>query len=232
LRIALLEDDNDQAELVALWLQGAGHEVRVFPASRDFQKAVSRDSFDLLILDWVLPDLNGDEVLKWVRQTVDWPIPVLFMTQRDAEEDVVHILELGADDYMAKPVSQALLTARVNALGRRSRPREDGKQAAEYGVYRLDPNTHSITVNGEAIELTSREFDLALFMFRNAGRVLSRGHILESVWGSNPDLNTRTVDTHVSRLRKKLNISEENGWRLRAIYQHGYRLEPMESVVA
>jgi two-component system response regulator RegX3 len=229
LRIALLEDDADQADLVSLWLQGAGHEVRVFPSSREFQKAVTRDSFDLLILDWILPDLNGDEVLKWVRQTVDWPIPVLFMTQRDAEDDVVRILELGADDYMAKPVSQALLTARVNALGRRSRPRDQGNQATEYGVYRLDPTTHSITVNGEAIELTSREFDLAMFIFRNAGRVLSRGHILESVWGSNPDLNTRTVDTHVSRLRKKLNISEENGWRLRAIYQHGYRLEPMDN---
>ena len=232
MRIALLEDDTDQAELVSLWLQGAGHEVRSFGTSREFQKSVARDSFDLLILDWVLPDLNGDEVLKWVRQTVDWPIPVLFMTQRDAEEDVVHILELGADDYMAKPVSQALLTARVNALGRRSRPREQGNQAVEYGVYRLDPTTHSITVKGEAIELTSREFELAQFMFRNAGRVLSRGHILESVWGSSPDLNTRTVDTHVSRLRKKLNISEDNGWRLRAVYQHGYRLEPMESAAA
>ena len=84
-------------------------------------------------------------------------------------------------------------------------------------------------MNGEPIELTSREFDLAWFLFRNSGRVLSRGHILEAVWGSSPDLNTRTVDTHISRLRKKLNIGEENGWRLKAIYQHGYRLEALSS---
>ena len=229
MRIALLEDDKDQAALVNLWLEGAGHEVKIFPTSREFQKAVARDSFDLLVLDWILPDINGDEVLKWVRETVDWPIPVLFMTQRDAEEDVVHILELGADDYMAKPVSQAVLIARINALGRRARPREDDDQSTDYGAYHLDPKTHTISVNGEAIELTSREFDLAWFLFRNSGRVLSRGHILEAVWGSSPDLNTRTVDTHISRLRKKLNISEENGWRLKAIYQHGYRLESLNS---
>ena len=229
MRIALLEDDKDQAALVNLWLEGAGHEVKIFPTSREFQKAVARDSFDLLVLDWVLPDINGDEVLKWVRETVDWPIPVLFMTQRDAEEDVVHILELGADDYMAKPVSQAVLIARINALGRRARPREDDDQSTDYGAYHLDPKTHTISVNGEAIELTSREFDLAWFLFRNSGRVLSRGHILEAVWGSSPDLNTRTVDTHISRLRKKLNISEGNGWRLKVIYQHGYRLESLNS---
>jgi len=228
-RIALLEDDKDQANLVSLWLESADHEVKVFGTAKDFQKSVVRDSFDLLILDWILPDINGDEVLKWVRQTVDWPIPVLFMTQRDAEEDVVHILELGADDYLAKPVSQPMLLARVNALGRRARPRDTNKDATDFGAYQLDPGTHTASVNGESIELTSREFDLAYFLFRNAGRVLSRGHILESVWGSSPDLNTRTVDTHVSRLRKKLNISEENGWRLRAIYQHGYRLEPKEA---
>ena len=229
MRIALLEDDKDQAALVNLWLEGAGHEVKIFPNSREFQKAVAHDSFGLLVLDWILPDINGDEVLKWVRETVDWPIPVLFMTQRDAEEDVVHILELGADDYMAKPVSQAVLIARINALGRRARPREDDDQSTDYGAYHLDPKIHTISVNGEAIELTSREFDLAWFLFRNSGRVLSRGHILEAVWGSSPDLNTRTVDTHISRLRKKLNISEENGWRLKAIYQHGYRLESLNS---
>jgi two-component system response regulator RegX3 len=229
LRIALLEDDKDQAALVNLWLEGADHEVKIYPTSREFQKAVARDSYDLLVLDWILPDINGDEVLKWVRETVDWPIPVLFMTQRDAEEDVVHILELGADDYMSKPVSQAVLIARINALGRRARPRNENEQTTDYGAYNLDPKTHTVSVNGEAIELTSREFDLAWFLFRNSGRVLSRGHILEAVWGSSPDLNTRTVDTHISRLRKKLNISEENGWRLKAIYQHGYRLESLNS---
>lgn len=232
MRIALLEDDPDQAQLVSLWLQDARHEVKAFDKGREFQRAVARDSYDLLVIDWVLPDINGDEVLRWVRESVDWPIPVLFMTQRDAEEDVVRILELGADDYMAKPVSRPVMLARINALGRRARPRTQDQQVVEYGRYRLDSRTHTITLNDEAIDLTNREFDLALFLFRNAGRVLSRGHILESVWGSSPDLNTRTVDTHVSRLRKKLKLDEDSGWRLRAIYQHGYRLEPLEGQAA
>lgn len=234
MRIAYLEDDVEQAKLVMLWLEDAGHHCQHFGSGRAFIRGVNKDSFDILLLDWLLPDMNGDEVLHWVREKLDWHIPVLFITQRDAEEDIVQALERGADDYMVKPVKLRELLARIAALGRRmGGPQEAASEILEAPPYIFNQNTHVISRNGVNIETTHKEFDLALFLFRNQGRVLSRGHILESVWGQNPDLNTRTVDTHISRLRNKLGLNKHDGWKLSAIYQHGYRLERVdESVVA
>jgi DNA-binding response OmpR family regulator len=100
----------------------------------------------------------------------------------------------------------------------------------DFGQYRIDVNTRTVSLNNMPVDLTQKEFDLVLFLFRNAGRVLSRGHILESVWGRNPNLNTRTVDTHASRIRNKLDLKAEHGWQLKAVYQHGYRLEQSEEL--
>jgi DNA-binding response OmpR family regulator len=227
-RIALLEDDAQQAQLVSLWLEAAGHACQHFESGKSFIKNVSHDSFDLLLLDWNLPDIDGDEVLSWVRQRVDWHIPVLFVTSRDSEEDIVHVLERGADDYMVKPIRRGELIARVAALARRAQGTPKDHEKIETGDLTLDLVHRSISRGGEAIELTGKEFDLALFLIKNTGRILSRGHILESVWGRSPDINTRTVDTHVSRIRKKLDLNPERGWRLSAIYQHGYRLERID----
>lgn len=227
MRIALLEDDQDIATLMQLWLEQAGHECNPYLNSKSFMSAINRESYDLLILDWMLPDINGDEVLKWVRENIDWPIPVLFITLRDSEEDIVYVLELGADDYMTKPVKRLEMLARINALGRRSQGGVSNKGKQEFGNYHLDYNGRTITYAGKEIELTQKEFDLAMYLFRNAGRVLSRQHILENVWGMSGDINTRTVDTHVSRLRNKLSLNKNNEWKLSAIYHHGYRLEHM-----
>ncbi len=225
MRIAILEDDQDIANLMQLWLEEAGHDCKLYLNSKSFMSGVNRENFDLLILDWMLPDINGDEVLKWLRENFDWPIPVLFITLRDSEEDIVYVLEQGADDYMTKPVKKLEMLARVNALGRRSQGGISNKGKQEFGHYELDYNGRTIAHAGKDIELTQKEFDLATFLFRNTGRVLSRQHILESVWGKTGDINTRTVDTHVSRLRNKLSLNKENEWKLSAIYHHGYRLE-------
>ena len=148
---------------------------------------------------------------------------------RDDETDIVTALEAGADDYMIKPVKQMEMLARINALGRRSLAQDDQKQILEVPPFTLDPVARTVERNGDNIEMTYKEFDLAMFLFRNIGRIMSRGHILENVWGRNPDINTRTVDTHISRLRNKLGLNKENGWKLSAIYQHGYRLEKLDS---
>ncbi len=228
MRIALVEDDAAQADLLASWLKDAGHDCHAFADAAGFLRTVARESFDLTILDWGLPDLDGDEVVSRLRRTLDWPMPVLFVTSRDAEQDIVRALELGADDYLAKPPRRAETLARVSALLRRAAPevREDGKFT--FAPYEFDSPTHSVAINGEAITLTHREYELALFMFRNAGRLLSRGHLMETVWGTKPDLNTRTIDTHMSRVRAKLKLMPANGWRLNSIYQHGYRLERLD----
>lgn len=229
MRIALVEDDLAQAELMQVWLEASEHQCRHQISGQAFIKMVRQESFDLLIIDWCLPDMSGIEILKWVRDHLDWPIPVLFATSRNEEADIVLALESGADDYMVKPVKRSEMLARINALGRRSQTGAVEAQILEFGIYTVDQNRHIIRRSDEAIEMTQKEYDLAVFLFQNSGRLVSRGHILESVWGRNPDLNTRTVDTHVSRIRHKLHLGPESGWRLSTVYQHGYRLENIET---
>jgi len=229
MRIALVEDDQHQAELLKIWLEAEGHDCRFFLTGQDFMKEIRRESYDLLIIDWVLPDINGDKIVVWVRENLDWPIPVLFVTQKDSEIDIIHALNIGADDYMVKPVSAAVLMARVEALARRTGAGDQETKIIENGKYRLDPKNHLVTRNDEEIPLTQKEYELTFFLFRNLGRIVSRDHLLETVWGKNPDINTRTVDTHISRVRKKLGLTPDSGLRLSAVYQHGYRLEQIQS---
>lgn len=230
MRIALLEDDPDQVSIYTHWLQDAEHSVRAYATAADFLRSVRRDSFDLYLLDWMLPDLSGIEVLEKLRGEMQDFTPVLIATAKDRERHVVQALEAGADDYLVKPLRQREMLARVSALARRAsggRAR-DGSLDAE--PYRLDAEKKRAALNGDEINLTSKEFDLAAFFFRNNGRVVSRAHILEAVWGiENTELSTRTVDTHISRLRKKMQLNETNGWKLSAIYQHGYRLEKIDA---
>lgn len=226
MRIAILEDDTAQLELLRCWLGEAGHESCGFSSGSAFQDAIRRETFDLLVLDWNLPDTSGPEILAWVRRQLDWPVPVLFTTGRDREQDTVLALESGADDYMTKPIKRSETMARINALLRRALPETTDKSVCRFSPYAFDMNNRQVSVDEQTVVLTNKEFQLALLLFRNSGRLLSRGYILENVWGVRSELTTRTVDTHVSRLRSKLGIRPERGWRLNAVYHHGYRLEP------
>jgi len=228
MHIALLEDDEDQSILMQALLEDAGHKCVVFSSGKDMTMALLRESYDMLILDWLVPDMNGLEVLKWVRESMDWRIPVLFITQKEKEEDVVQALQGGADDYMSKPVKRAEMLARIDSISRRTQQINVDDDELEFAPYILQRSSKTVKLNGENIEITRKEFELTLFLFRNVGRILSRGYILETVWGRSAEVNTRTVDTHVSRLRRKLSINVENGWKLTSIYQHGYRLEKCE----
>jgi DNA-binding response OmpR family regulator len=137
----------------------------------------------------------------------------------------VTVLQYGADDYLVKPLRKLELLARIDAVVRRTRPAGGSDEAAEFGEFHVDAARRSITRRGEAIDLTQKDFDLAVFLFRNQGRLLSRNHLFEAVWGKSTEINSRTIDTHVSRLRTRLGLAPENGWRLASVYQHGYRLE-------
>ncbi|MBM4228681.1 MAG: response regulator transcription factor [Gammaproteobacteria bacterium] len=225
MRIALLEDDQDQANLFLEWLKGAGHTCEHFKSGKLFVRNIRHDSYDMLILDWMVPEMDGFEVLAWVRENFDWPIPVLFLTARDDEDDIVRALQQGADDYVVKPAKQRELLARIKAVARRASAVDEADTQIAMPPYLIDLANHAIYRDGVRVEVTQKEYELIVFLFRNVGRVLSRAHILESVWGRNPDVNTRTVDTHVSRIRGKLEITPESGWKLSSIYQHGYRLE-------
>jgi DNA-binding response OmpR family regulator len=173
----------------------------------------------------MIPDMDGYEVLGWVRQNFEWPIPVVFVTAKDEEDDIVRALEQGADDYIVKPAKQRELVARITAVARRVAPVDEAHSVIDFEPFHIDLTNHEVRKAGQRIDVTQKEYELIVFLFRNMGRVLSRAHILESVWGRNPDINTRTVDTHVSRIRTKLALAPEMGWKLSSIYQHGYRLE-------
>ncbi|MEZ5545616.1 MAG: response regulator transcription factor [Lysobacteraceae bacterium] len=224
--VGLVEDDPDQAQLIAHWLENAGYTVKLFQHAAEFRRKLGAVSVDLLILDWNLPDESGLTVLRALRESGNNQLPVLFLTARDGEQDIVTGLSQGADDYVTKPARQGELLARVEVLLRRTGLHTETRLDDEtLAPYMIDPARRRITLNGEEITLTEREFDLALFLFRRRGRIVSRDSLLESVWNLPGDVATRTVDTHVSRLRKKLELGGEHGWRLSAVYQHGYRLE-------
>ena len=229
MRIAIVEDESVQAELLQAWLQAENHTCHVFPDGKSLLQAIKRDSFDLLIADWELPDISGIDVIRRMREQLEWHIPVLMATSRDSEEDIVLGLEAGADDYMVKPIRHQELLARLNALVRRANNNEETPDVIEAPPYRLQRNDNSVMMGDQTIQLKAKEFMLAQFLFSNVGRLLSRGHILESVWGQRGDLNTRTVDQHISLIRQKLNLNPENGWRLNAVYGHGYRLEKIST---
>jgi two-component system response regulator RegX3 len=232
-RVALLEDDPDQGRLVAHWLESAGHRCELHTRSDVFLRVALRESFDLLVLDWMLPGLSGVDVMQRVRQSGKDYTPVLMVTARDEEADVVAALRAGADDYMVKPLRRAEFLARAGALVRTVRGGRPELELPDTSPYEIDLERKRISLRGEAVPLTNREYDLAVFMFRNAGRALSRAHLLEAIWGMpNMEMNTRTVDTHMSRLRRKLELGDSGEWRLMAIYQHGYRLERAEPAPA
>ena len=226
MRIAILEDDPDQAELVSLWLQDAGYSVTCESSSAGFVRAIRRDSFDLYLLDWIVPVLSGIEVLRKLRSEMGDNTPVIVATVKDKEQSIVRALEAGADDYIVKPMRRAELVARVAAILRRAGVGVTADPVLDAQPFEVDIRKQSLSLDGEEILLTNREFELAVFLFRNAGKLLSRGHMLEAIWGiDNDSVSTRTVDTHVSRLRKKLGLNEDSDWTLTAVYQHGYRME-------
>ena len=228
MNIILLEDDPAQAQTLCGWLVDAGHQIEHAATGEAFLRCLDRSDFDLLILDWELPDMTGIDVLRIIRSTVNWHVPVLFVTQRDAESDIVEALSSGADDYMVKQASQAELLARVNALSRRLGSAE---LEVEFGPYRFNLENKTASYQGDEVRLTAREFEVAHYLFQRMGRLVSRDQLLRDVWRVS-GVNTRTVDVHVSRVRKRLAITPENGFRIKTVYQHGYRLEQISETAS
>ena len=228
MRIAYLEDDQDQANLVKMWLEESGHTCVHCDSGRDFMAMLRRETFDLLVLDWEVPDMSGLSVLEELRALGN-RVPVIFTTQRDDEGSIVSALTAGADDYMVKPPKQAELLARIRALGRRSGVADpDSSDAYELGPWTVDRERRQISLDGEVVRLTDKDFDLASYLFMNPGKLLSRAHLLEKVWGIMTPIESRTVDVHISRIRRSLQIRPERGYRIKTVYQHGYRLEVAE----
>lgn len=228
MKVAILEDEAEQAALVDGLLAEAGHLCTVLTSGDALLGALRRDTYDLLLLDWNVPGASGLEVAAWARRHLQPAPPILMLTARNTDEDIVAALEGGADDFVVKPIEPRVLLARVNALLRRAYTEPTGPAPAEIAGYRFEPLSHRVTWETGQATLTEREFTLALTFFRNLQRQLSRAYLLEGVWGWSPEAQTRTLDAHVSRLRNKLGLRPENGFRLAPVYSYGYRLERLD----
>lgn len=226
MRIAVLDDDPILLDLIKGALEHHQHVCHTYADGASLLKDVRQETFDLLIVDWHLPDMEGTEVVQSVRQLHGLQLPILFITRRQDERDVIEALTRGADDFMTKPLRMGELVARVTALLRRAYPEALGTRLV-FGAYCFDGEQRALYLHGQAVELKNREYELALFMFRNPGRLLSRGHLREVVWGDNAEAPSRSLDTHISRLRSKLELTPANGYIITAIYGLGYRLDPV-----
>jgi DNA-binding response OmpR family regulator len=225
LNIASLEDDPDQSRQIQQVLNGAGYACASFHRGLDLLAALRTDTYDLVVLDWQLPDMNGDEVLRQLRQHFGYAMPVIMLTSRNQEEDLVQGLAAGADDYIAKPLRPAELLARVTALLRRAQPSSAIHSIFTVASYRIDPIERVIELEGRGIVLAPKEFDLAVLFFRNVGRLMSRDVLAESVWSREIPATSRTLDTHLSNIRQKLQLRAQHGVRLSSSYALGYRLD-------
>jgi DNA-binding response OmpR family regulator len=226
--ILLVEDALDLARLIQRELESEGYRVLHAVQGRQALSMQQARQPDLIILDWMLPGMDGLEVLRHIRQAS--PVPVLMLTARSQEIDRVLGLEVGADDYLTKPFSTRELIARVHALLRRiqnvrqilSADREQHNRVAIYGPLVMQPETHQARLDDRNVELTHTEFDLLYLLVQNPGRVFSRAYLLETVWGERYLSGDRSVDNMILRLRKKLG---DLGDRIETVWGVGYRLK-------
>ena len=221
-RILIVEDDRDIADLVRLYLGKAGHTVEILLSGEDVVSRVSGDPPDLLILDIMLPGVDGLTICRALRASGRTAsIPIIILSARADESDRIDGLELGADDYVTKPFSPQELVARVAAVVRRTQPRDQDGSRLQYGSLAIDRDRHQVFSNGTEVTLTAKEFLLLDYFLRHRGRVLSRERLLTDVWGYQYTGGTRTVDVHVRRLRQKLPPLSD---ALSTVHHVGYKL--------
>jgi len=224
-RVLIVEDEPDIRELVVHHLKREGYQVSVAASGEEALRQVQASPPDLVLLDLMMPAMNGLEVCRRLRQDpVTASLPIVMLTAKGDEVDRVLGLELGADDYVVKPFSPKELLARVRAVLRRSLP-APGASPTTLGALTIDPGTHTVSVGDEVLALTPKEFDLLRALVEARGRVLSREFLLDRVWGYSraSEIESRTVDVHVRRLRVKLG---PEGRRVLTVKRVGYRMDP------
>ncbi len=224
-RLLVVEDEESFSDALSYMLQREGFEVTVAATGPEALDVFERKGADLVLLDLMLPGISGTQVCRTLRQRSS--VPVIMLTARDSEVDKVVGLEIGADDYVTKPFSSRELVARIRAvLRRRTEAEEPDAAAIEAGPVRMDVERHTVTVNGSEIGLPLKEFELLELLLRNAGRVLTRGQLIDRVWGSDYVGDTKTLDVHVKRLRSKIEPAPGAPRHLVTVRGLGYKFEP------
>jgi len=222
-RILIVEDEQSLSEPLAYMLEREGYETVVVDNGLDAVTEFESNGADLVLLDLMLPGIPGTEVCRRVRLVSQ--VPIIMLTAKDSEVDIVVGLELGADDYVTKPYSTRELLARIRAVMRRRVDDEEDDSVIEIGAVRMDLERHTVAVNGEEIAVPLKEYDLLEVLMRNAGRVLTRGQLIDRVWGEDYFGDTKTLDVHVKRLRTRIEEVPSEPRVLVTVRGLGYRFE-------
>ena len=223
-RVLVVEDEESFSDALSFMLRREGYEVGVAADGAAALDEFDRHGADLVLLDLMLPGISGTEVCRTLRQKST--VPIIMVTAKDGEVDKVVGLELGADDYVTKPFSSRELVARIRAvLRRRGEPEEMLPATLEAGPVRIDVDRHVVTVRGQTVPMPLKEFDLLELLVRNAGRVLTRGQIIDRVWGSDYVGDTKTLDVHVKRLRAKIEEDPRQPTLILTVRGLGYKYE-------
>lgn len=224
--VMVVEDEPNIAEVVSLYLKRSGFRVVIARDGYSAMDLIEEQSPDLVILDLMLPGIDGFEITRWLRIKGD--IPIIMLTARRDEMDRISGLEMGADDYVLKPFSPPELVSRVRAVLRRSEKRKNlpEENTLAYSTLVIDPQERTVTLESEQIYLTAKEFDLLWFLAKNPRRVFTRDQILESVWGNSDFIDPSTVTVHIRRLREKLEADPSKPIHLLTAWGVGYKFEP------
>ena len=223
--ILIVEDESSFSDALSFLLSKEGFEVSIAETGRAALEIFKAETFDLILLDLMIPEISGIEVCRAIRTTSS--IPIIMLTAKDSEIDKVVGLELGADDYVTKPYSSRELVARIKAVLRRGSVEDNSQEAGVHsaGNIRMDIERHAVSVNGAAISLPLKEFKLLEFLSRNKGRVLTRGQLIDRVWGDDYYGDTKTLDVHIKRLRSKIEVDPANPILIQTIRGLGYKFE-------
>lgn len=237
MRIAILDDEKTSLEQIRQALTESTEElpelvdIQTFLTANELVRALKRDTFKLVILDWEMPDMSGIELLEWIRGYFEVPPSVMMVTNRQAEEDVVEALSKGAEDFISKPFRPLELKARALAALRRQLRSGlvsgGGDANISCGNIRIDETVGAVFLDGEEVKLTRQEYRLIYQFFVHLGRPLARAYLYEYIWGREERPGSRTLDVHVYRIRKKLGLTAEHGWNLVSVYGYGYRLQAL-----
>jgi|SRR5687768_5148335 two-component system response regulator RegX3 len=223
-KVLVVEDETSYSEALSYVLRKEGFDVAIAETGPDALAEFERAGADIVLLDLMLPGLPGTEVCRQIRQTSS--VPIIMVSAKDTEVDKVVGLELGADDYVTKPYSPRELVARIRAVLRRGTVDEvDDASALEAGHVRMDVDRHLVTVDGDIVKLPLKEFELLEYFLRNPGRVLTRGQLIDRVWGADYVGDTKTLDVHVKRLRAKIEPDPANPISLTTVRGLGYKFD-------
>ena len=225
-KILIIEDEVSFSEALSFLLEKEGYSTVVAETGKQGLEAFKSDNFDLILLDLMIPEVSGIDVCRTIRTTS--AVPIIMLTAKDSEIDKVVGLELGADDYVTKPYSSRELVARIKAVLRRGgldNETTESTSVQSIAGIKMDIERHQVTVNEVAINLPLKEFELLEFLMRNAGRVLTRGQLIDRVWGGDYYGDTKTLDVHIKRLRSKIEVNPANPLLIQTIRGLGYKFE-------